>query len=185
MDFFSARNITMKFGGLTAVDGFNLTLHKGELAGIIGPNGAGKTTVFNMISGYYQPTSGTIDFMGSSIAGRKANRITKLGIARTFQNIRLFPDLTVMENVTIARHCRIRSSFIEAVLRLPRYTREEKEMRELALGLLAEVGLEDVAGENILFAAIRQTAKTGDSEGACHGPETPAPRRAGGGHEPQ
>ena len=147
MDFFSARNITMKFGGLTAVDGFNLTLHKGELAGIIGPNGAGKTTVFNMISGYYQPTSGTIDFMGSSIAGRKANRITKLGIARTFQNIRLFPDLTVMENVTIARHCRINSSFIEAVLRLPRYTREEREMRELALGLLAEVGLEDVAGE--------------------------------------
>ena len=147
MDFFSARNITMKFGGLTAVDGFNLALHKGELAGIIGPNGAGKTTVFNMISGYYQPTSGTIDFMGSSIAGRKANRITKLGIARTFQNIRLFPDLTVMENVTIARHCRIHSSFIEAVLRLPRYTREEREMRELALGLLAEVGLEDVAGE--------------------------------------
>jgi branched-chain amino acid transport system ATP-binding protein len=147
MDFFSARNITMKFGGLTAVDGFNLTLHKGELAGVIGPNGAGKTTVFNMISGYYQPTSGTLDFMGNSIEGRKANRITKLGIARTFQNIRLFPDLTVMENVTIARHCRIHSSFIEAVLRLPRYTREEREMRELALGLLAEVGLEDVAGE--------------------------------------
>lgn len=147
MDFFAARNITMKFGGLTAVDGFNLSLHKGELAGIIGPNGAGKTTVFNMISGYYQPTSGTIDFQGRQIAGMKANKITKLGIARTFQNIRLFPDLTVRENVIIARHCRIKSSFIGAILRLPRYQDEEKEMHDLAMQLLAEVGLESVANE--------------------------------------
>lgn len=147
MDFFAARNITMKFGGLTAVDGFNLSLHKGELAGIIGPNGAGKTTVFNIISGYYQPTSGTIDFQGRQIAGMKANKITKLGIARTFQNIRLFPDLTVRENVIIARHCRIKSSFIGAILRLPRYQDEEKEMHDLAMQLLAEVGLESVANE--------------------------------------
>jgi branched-chain amino acid transport system ATP-binding protein len=147
MDFFAARNITMQFGGLTAVDGFNLTLHRGELAGIIGPNGAGKTTVFNMISGYYQPTSGSIEFQDRRIAGLKANKITKLGIARTFQNIRLFPDLTVRENVIIARHCRIRSSFIGAILRLPRYQDEEKEMHELAMQLLAEVGLESVANE--------------------------------------
>lgn len=147
MEFFEARNITMQFGGLTAVDGFNLTLRKGELAGIIGPNGAGKTTVFNMISGYYQPTAGTIDFQGRQIAGLKANKITKLGIARTFQNIRLFPDLTVRENVIIARHCRIKSSFIGAILRLPRYQDEEKEMHDLAMRLLAEVGLESVAHE--------------------------------------
>ena len=147
MDFFAARNITMQFGGLTAVDGFNLTLQKGEMAGIIGPNGAGKTTVFNMISGYYQPTAGSIDFQGRQIAGLKANRITKLGIARTFQNIRLFPDLSVRENVIIARHCRLRSSFIGAILRLPRYRNEEKEMHELATQLLAEVGLKNVADE--------------------------------------
>jgi len=147
MDFFTARSITMQFGGLTAVDGFNLCLLKGELAGIIGPNGAGKTTVFNMISGYYQPTSGSIDFQGRQIAGLKANKITKLGIARTFQNIRLFPDLTVRENVIIARHCRIRSSFIGAVLRLPLYRKEEREMNELAMQLLSEVGLESVANE--------------------------------------
>ncbi len=147
MDFFAARNITMRFGGLTAVDGFTLSLHKGELAGIIGPNGAGKTTVFNMISGYYQPTSGSIEFQGRRIAGMKANRITKLGIARTFQNIRLFPDLTVRENVIIARHCRLKSGFIGAILRLPRYQDEEKEMNEVAMQLLAEVGLERAAGE--------------------------------------
>jgi branched-chain amino acid transport system ATP-binding protein len=147
MDFFAARGITMKFGGLTAVDGFSLSLHKGELAGIIGPNGAGKTTVFNMISGYYQPTAGSIDFQDRQIAGMKANRITKLGIARTFQNIRLFPDLTVRENVIIARHCRLRSSFLEAILRLPRYQSEEKEMHETAMRLLAEVGLDGVANE--------------------------------------
>ncbi|MEN6464496.1 MAG: ABC transporter ATP-binding protein [Syntrophaceae bacterium] len=147
MDFFAARKITMQFGGLTAVDGFNLSLNKGELAGIIGPNGAGKTTVFNMISGYYQPTSGSIDFQGRQIAGMKANRITKLGIARTFQNIRLFPDLTVRENVIIARHCRLRSGFIGAILRLPRYQDEEREMNGLAMQLLTEVGLDSVANE--------------------------------------
>jgi branched-chain amino acid transport system ATP-binding protein len=147
MDIFAARNITMQFGGLTAVDGFNLSLKKGELAGIIGPNGAGKTTVFNIISGYYQPTSGSIDFHGRQIAGLKANKITKLGIARTFQNIRLFPDLTVRENVILARHCRIRSSFLGAILRLPRYQDEEKEMHDLAMELLSEVGLEGVANE--------------------------------------
>jgi len=147
MDFFAARNITMQFGGLTAVDGFNLSLNRGELAGIIGPNGAGKTTVFNMISGYYQPTSGSIDFHGRQIAGLKANKITKLGIARTFQNIRLFPDLTVRENVILARHCRMRSSFLGAILRLPRYQDEEKEMHDVAMQLLSEVGLESVASE--------------------------------------
>ncbi len=129
MEFFTARNITMQFGGLTALDGFNLELSKGELVGIIGPNGAGKTTAFNMISGYYQPTSGNIDFEGRSIAGWKANRITKLGIARTFQNIRLFPDLTVRENVIIARHCRIKSGFIGPSFAYPGTVEKKKKWR--------------------------------------------------------
>ncbi|HPX10871.1 MAG TPA: ATP-binding cassette domain-containing protein, partial [Syntrophales bacterium] len=108
MEFFTVRNLTMKFGGLVAVNDFDITLKKGEIVGLIGPNGAGKTTVFNMIAGYYAPTSGTIHFQGKLLNGKKANEITRSGVARTFQNIRLFTELTVVENVMIAYHCRLR-----------------------------------------------------------------------------
>ncbi len=147
MVFFSAEHLTMKFGGLVAVNDFELFLRKGEIVGLIGPNGAGKTTVFNMIAGYYVPTEGRVTFEGKDITGKKANQITKLGIARTFQNIRLFSELSVIENVMTGCHCRIRSSFWGATLRLPLYRREEKMMHNEALRILREVGLEDLADE--------------------------------------
>lgn len=137
----------MKFGGLTAVNHFNLNLCKGEIVGLIGPNGAGKTTIFNMIAGYHTPSSGTMKFGNQILNGYKSNQITKLGIARTFQNIRLFTDLSVIENVMIAFHCRLKSSFIGATLHLPSYSREEERMFCDAANLLEEVDLLDCAQE--------------------------------------
>ncbi len=143
----TAENLTKIFGGLTAVYEFTLSLKRGEILGLIGPNGAGKTTVFNMISGYHAPTRGAIRFEGRLLNGRKAHRISKMGIARTFQNIRLFPDLSALENVMLAFHCRVKASFISATLRLPGYVREEKAMAANAEKLLLEVGLLDFADE--------------------------------------
>jgi branched-chain amino acid transport system ATP-binding protein len=147
MTFFACENLTMRFGGLTAVNDFNLSVEEGEIVGLIGPNGAGKTTVFNMIAGYYRPSWGVIYLEGQRIDGMKANRVNRLGIARTFQNIRLFPELSVLENVLVAHHGRLKSSFFEAMLRTPRYRKEEEEMYGRAEHFLAEVGLSDVAHE--------------------------------------
>lgn len=147
MTFFACENLTMRFGGLTAVSRFDLTVEEGEIVGLIGPNGAGKTTVFNMIAGYYKPTEGRIVYRDQRLDGRKANRINKLGVARTFQNIRLFPELSVLENVLIAYHGHLRSTFLEAVLRTSRYLREEEEMHERAMRLLQVVDLADVAAD--------------------------------------
>jgi branched-chain amino acid transport system ATP-binding protein len=135
------QSITMQFGGLTAVKNFNLELHQGEIAGLIGPNGAGKTTVFNMITGVYKPASGKIIFLNQEITGLKPDLITVSGIARTFQNIRLFKNLSVLENVLIANHLHLQANFMEAILKLPRYRSEEKAMREKSLALLERVGL--------------------------------------------
>jgi len=145
MSFFSCENLTMKFGGITAVSGFSLDLEEGEIAGLIGPNGAGKTTVFNMIAGYHRPTEGRINYGGRRLDGMKANRINKLGIARTFQNIRLFPELSVLENVLIAHHGHLKSTFLEAVLRTSRYRKEEEDIQERSLLLLKDVGLAGTA----------------------------------------
>jgi branched-chain amino acid transport system ATP-binding protein len=147
MTLFSAEHLTMIFGGLTAVDDFSLEVKGGDLIGLIGPNGAGKTTVFNMITGTLKPTQGRIFFHGEEITGLKPNAITRRGIARTFQNIRLFQDLPVIENVMISYHGRLHSSFIGAVLRTPLYNREEKEMRDGAMVLLQRVRLVDFANE--------------------------------------
>lgn len=147
MILFSAERLTMVFGGLTAVDDFSLELNGGDLTGLIGPNGAGKTTVFNMITGSLKPTQGKIVFQGEKMTGWKPNAITRRGIARTFQNIRLFQDLPVIENVMISFHGRLRSSFMGAVLRTPLYNREEKEMTDQAMALLRQVHLGDVANE--------------------------------------
>ena len=130
-----------------ALEDLNLEVPEGGLYGLIGPNGAGKTTVFNLISGFLRPTSGSIRFAGRELAGLPPHRITALGLARTFQNIRLFSQLTVLENVLVARHCRGQSPWWQAVLRLPRYRREAREQEELAWRLLAEVGLAEVAHE--------------------------------------
>ncbi len=147
MTLFSAEHITMIFGGLMAVDDFSLGLKGGDLIGLIGPNGAGKTTVFNLITGNLKPTRGKIFFQEEEITGLKTNAITRKGIARTFQNIRLFQDLPVIENVMISYHGRLRSSFMGAVLRTPLYHREEKEMRDGAMVLLQRVRLADFANE--------------------------------------
>jgi len=141
------KNLTIKFGGLTAVSDLNLDISKGQIVGLIGPNGAGKTTCFNMITGVYRPTVGNIIFRGRDITGLRPDFITKLGIARTFQNIRLFQSMTVLENVMISKHVRLNASLLEGVLHLPRYTKARRQHLEECMGLLEQVGLADVANE--------------------------------------
>lgn len=140
-------NVKMQFGGVTAVKDFNLYLNKGEILALIGPNGAGKTTVFNMVTGVYKPTAGKIYFNNKDITGVRPDLITKTGMARTFQNIRLFKDLSVLDNVLIANHLNIKSNFMDAIFKLPWYRKEEKEMMEKSLNLLKKVGLLDLKDE--------------------------------------
>jgi branched-chain amino acid transport system ATP-binding protein len=147
MTLFSAEHLTMIFGGLTAVDDFSIELKGEDLVGLIGPNGAGKTTVFNMMTGNFKPTRGKIFFQREETTGLKPNAINRRGIARTFQSIRLFQDLPVIENVMISYHGRLHSSFIGAVLRTPLYHREEKAMTDEAMTLLQRVRLADFASE--------------------------------------
>ena len=142
----------MRFGGVTAVDDFNLAVAPDEIVAIIGPNGAGKTTAFNMITGFHLPTSGTIHYAADGqraldITGKRPDQITKLGIARTFQNIRLFKEQTVLDNVRIGTHLRLESSLPAAIAGTPRYRREERAIRERTLELLELVGLAGEAGE--------------------------------------
>lgn len=154
-----AEHVSMVFGGLKAVSNFNLHLNKGELVGLIGPNGAGKTTAFNMLTGVYRPTTGSITFAGKSIVGLPPYEVTQRGIARTFQNIRLFSELTVLENVKIAFHFHVKYGLIEAVLRVGRYFREEQEIEEEAMELLKIFHLEDKADEvakNLPYGAQRR-----------------------------
>ena len=147
MPLLKVTDLTKAFGGLTALSGFNLDLHPGELVGLIGPNGAGKTTVFNILTGVYTPTGGNIIFNNSSIAGLKPYHITQRGIARTFQNIRLFNDLTVLDNVRIAYHPHIKYGLLSSVLRLPRYHREEEALTEKAISFLKIFHLDDKKDE--------------------------------------
>ncbi|MGB9868008.1 MAG: ABC transporter ATP-binding protein [Bacillota bacterium] len=137
--------VTKQFGGLTAVSNFNLCMQEGELVGLIGPNGAGKTTVFNLITGMYAPTSGTIKFMGEEIQGKKPHEIARRGIARTFQNLRLFKNLTALQNVMVARQLWSNYSFLSAAFRTPGFRAEEKRITEESLALLELVGLGDKA----------------------------------------
>ncbi len=130
------KNLSIQFGGLHAVDGLNMTIKKGQLYGLIGPNGAGKTTVFNMLTGVYKPTSGIITLDGENITGKPAIVINRAGIARTFQNIRLFKDMSVLDNVKAGLHNHTGYTAIEGVLRLPRYFKEEKRVTEKAMELL-------------------------------------------------
>lgn len=147
MEVLRTEHAIMQFGGLTAVNDFNLRLNEKEIVALIGPNGAGKTTAFNLITGVYTPTKGNVLFQNKPITGLKPDEITKLGIARTFQNIRLFKDLSVLDNVLIGSHLHIKSSFLEATLKLPRYRREEREMLDKSLALLEQVGLLDLQDE--------------------------------------
>lgn len=131
-----AKNVTMQFGGLKAVDNFNLKLFSGELVGLIGPNGAGKTTVFNCLTGVYKPTAGEVWLAGEDTKPLKPFQISHLGMSRTFQNIRLFKELTVVDNVLIAAHQHARHSMLDAVMRFGHHFREEARMREKAMSLL-------------------------------------------------
>jgi branched-chain amino acid transport system ATP-binding protein len=139
--------VTMKFGGLVAVDTLNLHVDQGEIFALIGPNGAGKTTVFNMITGVYTPTKGAIVLNGTSVGGMRPHKVTRLGVARTFQNIRLFDNMTVLDNVVVGTHARHVSSVVGAVLGTPRFRREEAEGEERARELLEFVGIGDRAGD--------------------------------------
>jgi len=139
--------VTIAFGGLVAVNDFSLTLWEGDLVGLIGPNGAGKTTVFNIVSGQYLPTRGRVFFYGKDITGLSPDRVTALGIARTFQNIRLFGHLSVLENVLVSFHVRFPHSFLETMLALPATWRTEEKLHQEAYALLEAVGLADVAHE--------------------------------------
>ena len=138
---------TMQFGGLVAVNDLNMSIGNNEIVALIGPNGAGKTTAFNMITGVYKPTSGIVSLNTHNITGLKPNRIAEMGIARTFQNIRLFTPLTVAQNVDLAQHVRLKSSWVGATLRSPRYCREMKAIHARTEELLHYMGLADVKDE--------------------------------------
>ena len=141
------RHLGIEFGGLKAVDDFNLTIGKTEIAGLIGPNGAGKTTVFNLLTKVYEPTSGAVLVNGKDLHGMSIVQASRLGIARTFQNIRLFDKMTVEENVRIGLHNQIRYDMFTGILRLPRYWKQEKHQHERAMELLDIFGMQDLADE--------------------------------------
>ena len=138
-------HLGIRFGGLRAAADVDITLHDGEIVGLIGPNGAGKTTIFNMLTGVYQPTDGDVQLLGESIVGQKTNDITKHGIARTFQNIRLFKSMTVAENVMVAFNTRMHYTMLDSVLRTSRYRRAERGARNRALEILSVFGMQDMA----------------------------------------
>lgn len=139
---------TIKFGGLTAVDELSMDVSKGEIYGLIGPNGAGKTTIFNLLTGVYEPTSGDITIAGTRVNGLKSYQISRLGVSRTFQNIRLFPSMSVLENVVTACHRHAKQNLVDAVFRLPAYFKDEREHREFAIELLKIFDLEKYKNED-------------------------------------
>lgn len=147
MPLLEIQNITIQFGGLTAVSEFSLSMGENDLFGLIGPNGAGKTTIFNMLTGVYAPTGGRILFNGENIQGIKPHQITKKKIARTFQNIRLMKNLSVMDNVKVSFTYQTDYSLVSSVFRLPSYFREEEEMEKKSLDLLKIFGLLEVKDE--------------------------------------
>ena len=159
MAMLEVNNIGISFGGLKAVDGFSLTIEKGQLYGLIGPNGAGKTTVFNLLTGVYQPDMGRIQLDGVDITGKKTIEINQAGIARTFQNIRLFKELSVLDNVKVGLHNHHKYSTLAGILRLPSYRRVEKEMDERAMELLKVFDLDkeaDYKASNLPYGKQRK-----------------------------
>jgi branched-chain amino acid transport system ATP-binding protein len=155
-----AENVTKTFGGLVAVDDVSFTIEKRSIVSIIGPNGAGKTTFFNMLTGLYRPTRGRIAFADRDVTGTRPDIITSLGVARTFQNIRLFATMTAVENVMVGQHARMRAGLFGSILRTPRVRREEREVREKAREVLDYVGLRksehDQIGVNLSYGDQRR-----------------------------
>ena len=145
MALLEVKNLGISFGGLRAVDQFEINIKKGQLYGLIGPNGAGKTTIFNMLTGVYKPTDGIIKLDGEDLVGKKTIEINKAGIARTFQNIRLFSQQSVLDNVKIGLHNQYKYSTLTGILRLPKYRKMERKMNEKAMELLKVFELDDKA----------------------------------------
>ena len=145
MAMLEVNHLAIQFGGLRAVDGFNVSIEKGQLYGLIGPNGAGKTTIFNLLTGVYKPTEGIIKLDGQDITGKSTIEINKAGIARTFQNIRLFKDMPVLDNVKVGLHNHHSYSTLAGILRLPKYYKVEKEMDEKAMEILKVFDLDKEA----------------------------------------
>ena len=159
MNLLEIKDLGIVFGGLHAVEGFNLTLEKGELYGLIGPNGAGKTTVFNLLTGVYKPTSGEFYLDGVKMNGKKPVEISKAGIARTFQNIRLFGKLSVLDNVKIGLHNQMKYGTLTGLLRLPKYFSTERRMNEKAIELLSVFELDgdaDTLASNLPYGKQRK-----------------------------
>ncbi len=159
MAMLDVKNLGISFGGLKAVDNFSVTIEKGELYGLIGPNGAGKTTVFNLLTGVYKPDMGSIHLDGKNITGRKTIEINQDGIARTFQNIRLFKELSVLDNVKAGLHNHHPYSTIEGIFRLPRYYKVEREMNDRAMELLKVFDLDgerDYKASNLPYGKQRK-----------------------------
>ena len=147
MTVLETKDLGINFGGLQALDDVYLKIEEKEIIGLIGPNGAGKTTVFNLLTGVYTPTKGAIRFEGKSIIGKKPYQINRLGIARTFQNIRLFKNMTVLDNIKAAMSQNMKYSALTAILRLPAYWREERDASDSALELLKLFDMEDTADQ--------------------------------------
>ena len=147
MALLEIKDLTQLFGGLCAVSDFSIALEPGELVGLIGPNGAGKTTMFNLVSGFYKPTQGSIRFKNRSITGLKPHQITAMGIARTFQNIRLWNDMTVLENICVSQHYNMGYSLVDALLRTRRYQKNEKRIYTEAMEILEALDLARYANE--------------------------------------
>ena len=147
MKILEGSNLTMVFGGLSALNSVDITINEGEVLSVIGPNGAGKTTLFNLLTGVYSPTEGKICYKKKDIRNLKPYEITKMGIACTFQNIRLFADMTVLDNVIIGQHCRTKTGILGAILKTPAVRKEEAQVKEKAMDILKFVGLDDVYDE--------------------------------------
>ncbi|MFP5239561.1 MAG: ABC transporter ATP-binding protein [Acidobacteriota bacterium] len=147
MALLEIKDLTQRFGGLIAVNDFSVTMEGRELNALIGPNGAGKTTVFNLVSGFYQPTTGSITIDGVDTRGMKPHQVTSLGVARTFQNIRLWNDMTVLDNIRVSQHYRLGYSLADALLRTRRYADREAAIERTAMELLEFMGMKDLANE--------------------------------------
>ena len=159
MAMLEVNHLSIQFGGLRAVDGFHINIEKGQLYGLIGPNGAGKTTVFNLLTGVYKPTEGIIRLDGQDITGKSTIEINKAGIARTFQNIRLFKEMSVLDNVKVGLHNHYQYSTLTGILRLPKYFKVEKEMNEKAMEILKVFDLDkeaDILASNLPYGKQRK-----------------------------
>lgn len=171
MNMLDVTHLSISFGGLKAVDDFHINVKKGQLYGLIGPNGAGKTTIFNLLTGVYKPNAGSIVLNGNNITGKRSIDINKAGVARTFQNIRLFKDLTVLDNVKVGLHNNNPYSAIEGILRLPRYHKVERKMDERAIELLKVFDLDKYCHYNASNLPYGQQRKLEIARALATGPK--------------